>query len=99
MKLSHAVSFVCGAAAAMIAFTTIGGHVYELRMYHVNAGKMDALKARFRDYVPPALVSGMRKMLVSSGIDEDDIRTDEFAGYQCGNGFGIGSSCSRLTIC
>jgi hypothetical protein len=51
MKLSHAVSFVCGAAAAMIAFTTIGGHVYELRMYHVNAGKIDALKARFRDYV------------------------------------------------
>jgi ferredoxin-NADP reductase len=30
---------------------------------------------------PPGLVSGMRKMLVSSGIDEDDIRTDEFAGY------------------
>jgi hypothetical protein len=51
MKPSHAVSFVCGAAAAMIAFTTIGGHVCELRMYHVNTGKMDALKARFRDYV------------------------------------------------
>ncbi len=48
---------------------------------------------------PSALVSGMRKMLVLSGIDEDDIRTDEFAGYQCGNGFGIGSSCSRLTTC
>jgi ferredoxin-NADP reductase len=30
---------------------------------------------------PPALVTDMRKMLVSSGIDEDDIRTDEFAGY------------------
>jgi ferredoxin-NADP reductase len=29
----------------------------------------------------PAMVSGMRKMLVGSGIDEDDIRTDEFAGY------------------
>src|SRR5205807_4711270 len=30
---------------------------------------------------PPAMVSGMRKMLVASGVDEDDIRTDEFAGY------------------
>jgi hypothetical protein len=26
-------------------------HVYELRMYHVSAGKMDALKARFADHV------------------------------------------------
>jgi NIPSNAP len=25
-------------------------HVYELRMYHVSAGKMDALKARFADH-------------------------------------------------
>jgi ferredoxin-NADP reductase len=30
---------------------------------------------------PPAMVSGMRKMLVTSGVDEDDIRSDEFAGY------------------
>jgi ferredoxin-NADP reductase len=30
---------------------------------------------------PPAMVSGMRKMLVECGVDEDDIRTDEFAGY------------------
>jgi Na+-transporting NADH:ubiquinone oxidoreductase subunit NqrF len=30
---------------------------------------------------PPAMVSGLRKMLVASGVDEDDIRTDEFAGY------------------
>jgi ferredoxin-NADP reductase len=30
---------------------------------------------------PPAMVSGLRKMLVESGVDEDDIRTDEFAGY------------------
>ena len=30
---------------------------------------------------PPAMVSGMKKMLVASGVDEDDIRTDEFAGY------------------
>jgi len=30
---------------------------------------------------PPALVSEMRKMLVASGVDEDDIRSDEFSGY------------------
>jgi Na+-transporting NADH:ubiquinone oxidoreductase subunit NqrF len=30
---------------------------------------------------PPAIVTAMRKMLVTSGVDEDDIRTDEFAGY------------------
>ena len=30
---------------------------------------------------PPAMVSLMRKMLVASGVDEDDIRTDEFAVY------------------
>ena len=39
----------------MSAFTTLGQskpsqHVYELRMYHVNEGKMDALVARFRDH-------------------------------------------------
>ena len=30
---------------------------------------------------PPAMVRGMRKMLAASGVDEDDIRTEEFAGY------------------
>jgi len=30
---------------------------------------------------PPALVSGMRKILIASGVDEDDIRSDEFSGY------------------
>jgi NIPSNAP len=39
----------------MTTFTTLGQskasqHVYELRMYHVNEGKMDALVARFRDH-------------------------------------------------
>ena len=42
----------------MIAFNAPGAsrpspHVYELRMYHVNAGKMDALVARFRDHTDP----------------------------------------------
>jgi ferredoxin-NADP reductase len=30
---------------------------------------------------PPAMVAGIRKMLVGTGIDEDDIRTEEFGGY------------------
>ena len=30
---------------------------------------------------PPAMVTAMRKMLVSVGVDEDDIRTEEFSGY------------------
>jgi NIPSNAP len=41
----------------MLAFSKLGAsnarsphHVYELRLYHVNEGKMDALKARFGDH-------------------------------------------------
>ena len=30
---------------------------------------------------PPALVQGLRKLLLAGGIDEDDIRTEEFTGY------------------
>jgi ferredoxin-NADP reductase len=30
---------------------------------------------------PPAMVAAMRKMLVVAGVDEDDIRTEDFAGY------------------
>jgi ferredoxin-NADP reductase len=30
---------------------------------------------------PPAMVAGMKNMLVSAGVDEDDIRTEDFAGY------------------
>lgn len=43
--------------AVMVAFGTIRGsnselphHVYELRLYHVNAGKMDELVTRFHDH-------------------------------------------------
>jgi hypothetical protein len=54
MKASYVLSFLCG-IAVMLGYTTLGGsnlghHVYELRMYHVNPGKMDALKARFGDH-------------------------------------------------
>jgi ferredoxin-NADP reductase len=30
---------------------------------------------------PPAMVAAMREMLIDAGVDEDDIRTEEFAGY------------------
>ena len=30
---------------------------------------------------PPAMVTAMRKMLLDAKVDEDDIRTEEFAGY------------------
>lgn len=30
---------------------------------------------------PPGMVAAMRDMLVKAGIDEDDIRTEDFAGY------------------
>jgi ferredoxin-NADP reductase len=30
---------------------------------------------------PPAMVTAMREMLVSAGVEENDIRTDEFVGY------------------
>ena len=30
---------------------------------------------------PPAMVTAMREMLVGARVDEDDIRTEEFAGY------------------
>ena len=57
MKASYVLSFLCG-AAVMLGFSALSGsakaepahHVYELRLYHVNEGKMDALKARFRDH-------------------------------------------------
>lgn len=30
---------------------------------------------------PPAMVAAMRQMLITASVDEDDIRTEEFAGY------------------
>lgn len=30
---------------------------------------------------PPAMVAAMRQMLNAAGVDEDDVRTEEFAGY------------------
>jgi len=56
MKPSDVLFFLCG-AAVMLGFSTLRGsnaqpphHVYELRLYHVKEGKMDALKARFGNH-------------------------------------------------
>jgi NIPSNAP len=55
MKPYYVLSFLCG-AAVMLGFSTLTGsttpphHVYELRLYHVHEGKMDALKARFGNH-------------------------------------------------
>jgi len=54
INISYLLSFL-GGAAVMLGLTNFSGsnssnHVYELRMYHVNEGKMEALKARFGDH-------------------------------------------------
>jgi NIPSNAP len=53
MKANFVLSFLCG-AAVMLGLSALKPiqphHVYELRLYHVNEGKIDALKARFGDH-------------------------------------------------
>jgi hypothetical protein len=56
MKASHLISFACGVLATVAVVLTTGtskaqapNHVYELRVYHANPGKLDGLKARFRN--------------------------------------------------
>ena len=54
IKASLILWFI-GGAAVSLGLSYIGGskdlqHVYELRMYHVNEGKMEALIARFGDH-------------------------------------------------
>ena len=54
MKAASLLSVIAGGAVTL-GFSNVGGssssnHVYELRLYQVNEGKMDALKARFGDH-------------------------------------------------
>ena len=56
VKPSYLLAILCG-AALMLAIVRLPAsspqppyHVYELRLYHVKEGKMDALKARFGDH-------------------------------------------------
>ena len=54
IKTASLLSFIGGAAVTLGFANVLGSnpsqHVYELRMYHVNEGKMDALIARFGDH-------------------------------------------------
>jgi hypothetical protein len=56
LKPSYLLAILCG-AALMLAIVRLPAsspqsthHVYELRLYHVKDGKIDALKARFGDH-------------------------------------------------
>jgi hypothetical protein len=56
MKFSHLLSFV-GGAIMMLGISMVSQsnaqtshHVYELRMYRANPGKLSAVAARFRDH-------------------------------------------------
>jgi len=56
LKPSYVLSFLLG-VILMLAFSKLGAsnaqpphHVYELRLYQVNEGKMDALRARFGNH-------------------------------------------------
>src|SRR4026207_665978 len=53
-KILCLLSFIGGAAVTLGFSNFVGAHapdhVYELRLYHVNEGKLDALKARFGDH-------------------------------------------------
>ena len=56
LKPSYVLSFLLG-VTLMLAFSKLGAsnaqppsHVYELRLYHVNEGKMDALRDRFGNH-------------------------------------------------
>lgn len=55
VNASYVLTFLFG-ALAMLDFSGLARsdaqshHVYELRLYHVNAGKMDALVARFGNH-------------------------------------------------
>ena len=56
LKPSYLLAILCG-AALMLAIVRLPAsspqpphHAYELRLYHVKEGKMDALKARFGDH-------------------------------------------------
>ena len=54
VKASSLLSFIGGAVVTLVFSMLVGSgassRVYELRLYHVNEGKMDALKARFGDH-------------------------------------------------
>ena len=54
VKASSVLSFIAGALITLVGTILAGSgssqHVYELRLYHVNEGKMEALVSRFGEH-------------------------------------------------
>jgi ferredoxin-NADP reductase len=53
---------------------------------HIDASMLQRHLGRVTNAIyyltgPPGMVHGLRTMLVDAGVDEDDIRTEEFTGY------------------
>ena len=53
---------------------------------HIDGSMLDRYLGGMTDPIyyltgPPGLVQGLRTMLVETGVDDDDIRTEEFTGY------------------
>jgi ferredoxin-NADP reductase len=53
---------------------------------HIDASMLGRYLGDLADAIyyltgPPGMVAGLRSMLLDTGVDEDDIRTEEFTGY------------------
>jgi ferredoxin-NADP reductase len=53
---------------------------------HISPGMLSTHVGNLRGPIfylagPPTMVASMRAMLIQANVDEDDIRTEEFAGY------------------
>jgi ferredoxin-NADP reductase len=62
------------------------GEPWEGERGHIDASMLERHLGGVTDAIyyltgPPGMVQGLRTMLVSVGVDEDDIRTEEFTGY------------------
>jgi hypothetical protein len=78
------LSFLCG-AVMVLGFSSLRGsnpmqHVYELRMYHVHEGKMDALKARFGDHTD-AIFKRHHMISIGYWVPEDAPRSQNLFIY------------------
>src|SRR3954468_14132401 len=84
MKASYLLTFLCG-VAVMITYNSLGGpnpphHVYELRMYHVSAGKMNDLKERFGKHTD-AIFKRHNMISVGYGQPEDPPNSENLFVY------------------
>lgn len=62
------------------------GEPWEGERGHIDAAMLGRHIDRLTDAIyyltgPPGMVQGLRTMLLAAGVDEDDIRTEEFTGY------------------